>query len=145
MKVEGFFRNIKNANEAVKKLNSEGFKNAYVDLNDDNINERNLQTNLPGSTNSPSLSNLVLRSGGVSEEDVSPIAAASPMVSGMGGFEEITDINCKVVVETDSNEEKRVRDIISSMGGHFKNPSLDLGSMVEVKDELHDALDDVMS
>lgn len=127
MKIEGYFSGIKRANEVAKELRRSGFGTAYVDLNDHYMQDRNVQTNLPGSVTAPSLANLVLKSGAYGiEGSKSPLAAASPMVSGMGGFEEIADVNCKVVVEVNSDTEKTAKSIIENMGGELQNPNVEL-------------------
>jgi hypothetical protein len=131
MKIEGYFANIKTGNEAVSKLKEAGFKKAVVDINDHYIDDRNVETNLAGTEMSTSLSGLVLESdsGGIGKGK-SPLNAASPMVSGMAGFEEIADVNCKVIVEADDSNSDQVKKIIRDMGGdlegpNFKKPRLD--------------------
>lgn len=131
MKVEGYFANIKTANEAVAKLKEAGFDKAVVDINDHYIDDRNVETNLAGTEMSTSLSGLVLESdaNGIGKGK-SPLNAASPMVSGMGGFEEIADVNCKVIVNTDERASGQAKQILREMGGdlegpNFKKPRLD--------------------
>lgn len=53
----------------------------------------------------------------------SPLAAASPMASGMGTFEEIASIDCKVVVEGNNKNIENAKHIISSMGGTTEDPN----------------------
>lgn len=126
MKITTYFSNLKSANEAVEKLKSEGIKNAYVDANDHYTNIMNAQTNLPGASFGENLSNLVLNSGDNNiDQDVSPLTAANPMVSGMGNTEEITDINCSVHVEADDDNLNTVKNIIKDMGGLFEDPGTD--------------------
>lgn len=127
MKIEGFFSGIKRANEVARELRRAGFGTAYVDINDHYIFNRNVQTNNAGTTSSPSLASLVLNSGNYEKyEGMSFMAAASPMVSGMGGFEEIADVNCKVVVEVNEETEKTAKGIIENMGGTIENPNLEV-------------------
>lgn len=85
---------------------------------------RIVQTNLPGTETSVSLSGLVLESDthGVSR-DKAPLSAASPMVSGMGNFEEVADFNCKLTVDTSNMEHEKAKQIISDSGGEFDNPN----------------------
>jgi hypothetical protein len=131
MKVEGFFRDFKSANEVVSKLKHEGYSKSFVDINE-HYNAINVQTNNVGTATAPSLSGLVLKSGeSAAGLGLSPLTAASPMVSGMGGFEEIADINCKVVVETDDINADRVKEIINSMGGDLNNPNINLPKRLE--------------
>lgn len=125
MKIEAFYEGIKNANEAVNKLKSEGI-NAYTDLND-HLQFNTARNKEVAFLTTPSNADLVLNSGNPSGvSDKSPLLAASPMVSGMGGFEEIADVKYKVIVETDSSNKKKAEDIIKSSGGSLDNPNLDI-------------------
>lgn len=126
IKIEGYFGKLKAANETVKKLKDLGFKHAYVDNNDHYNEDRNIHTNLPGTETSVSLSGLVLESGahGI-VRDKAPLNAASPMVSGFGKFEEVTDINCKVVVQIEEGDVSRIKQIIKDMGGDLDNPNVE--------------------
>lgn len=56
----------------------------------------------------------------------SPLAAASPMVSGMGRFQEVADINCKVVVEVNDRDKENAKSIIKSLGGTTDDPNAKL-------------------
>ena len=122
MKIEGYFSSIKTANEVVEKLRSGGFKGAFVDINE-HMNNAYSQSGLVGSEDISSLSEAVLGSGNRGERINSPLAAASPMASGMGGFEEIANINCKVVVEGNDANIGNAKNIISSMGGTTDDPN----------------------
>lgn len=128
MKIEGYFSGIKNANEAVEKLKSAGFNNSIRDINDHYVEFNNgIQARLPGTEDAPNLSSLVLNSGEhIEDPSKRPLDAASPMVSGMGGFEEIMDVNYKVVVNIDSEDVEKAKQIIKSMGGDLRDPNLDL-------------------
>ena len=131
MKIEGFFSRIKNANEAVEKLRKAGF-NSYADINEHYMVNNNVETNFPGNENTPSLSDLVLRSGDPSEAtDKAPLIAASPMVSGMGNFEEVMDVNYKVVVNAVNSKEAEAREILKSMGGDLESPNLNIPDRIK--------------
>ncbi len=104
MKLTGYFSNIKNAKEAVGKLKNKDFK-AYYDINDHINSVKDA---------SPSL----IYNSAAYEPGKGVLEAASHMNSGMGKMEEIADINCKVIVETDDNVEK-AKEIIKKMGGEF--------------------------
>ncbi|WP_055665124.1 hypothetical protein [Desnuesiella massiliensis] len=121
MKIEGFFDSIKTANEVVAKLKNEGFSGAFVDINEHRNNAYS-QSGLVGSKEISSLSSAVLVNG-IGEGTNSPLAAASPMASGMGGFEEIANINCKVVVEGSDKNIENAKNIINSMGGTTEDPN----------------------
>lgn len=123
MKTEAYFSSIKRANETVEKLKSEGFKGTFSDINE-HVNSAYSQDKLVGSQDVPSLSSAVLgRNNNGGERVNSPMAAASPMVSGMGSFEEVANINCKVVVETNDGNVEKAKEIIKSMGGTTEDPN----------------------
>ncbi|WP_236911647.1 hypothetical protein [Clostridium sp. Cult1] len=125
MKIKGFFGDLKTANETVNKLKESGFENIYVDANDHYIGNRDVKTDLPGTAGGESLADLVLNSGADNvDKGNSPLAAASPMVSGMAGFEEITDFNYCVFVEAKDNNSNRAEDIIKDMGGTLEDPNV---------------------
>ena len=127
MKIEGYFSGIKNANTAVEKLKTAGYLKSVSDLNEHYSMRNNTFPSLGGNNNAPSLSNIVLNSGN-SLEDINngPLLAASPMVSGMGSFEEVADINYKVTVEAEDKEVDTIKEIISNMGGILDNPNFEL-------------------
>ncbi|AKA72411.1 hypothetical protein [Clostridium scatologenes] len=132
MKIEAFFSGIKNANSAVEKLKSEGFNKSVVDLNDHYV-EYNDRNDPPKAINeAETLSSLVINSGGLSDDPSKrPLVAASPMVSGMGGFEEITDVNYRVIINLDEKDADKAKDIIKNAGGDLTNPNLDLPHRLE--------------
>jgi hypothetical protein len=128
MKIECFFSGIKNANEAVQKLKNSGFNNAVVDLNDHYNISTNREQRATDSRHNPSLSSLIFTSGAGIDTDgeSSPLAAASPMVSGMGSFEEITDINYKVILNVEEANIENAKQILKDCGGDLNSPNLDL-------------------
>lgn len=140
MKIEGFFGNIKKANDTIKQLNETGFKKAYLDLNDYYDVNRNNQINQAGTENSASLADLVLGSGStiVSDRSKAPLAAASPMVSGMGKMSEVADVDCKVVVEVEDNNIDNAKKIIRDMGGSLDNPNVDEPNITGDEDKVFD-------
>ncbi|MDP4089896.1 MAG: hypothetical protein Q8930_11580 [Bacillota bacterium] len=125
MKVEAYFRSLKAANDAVGKLKSSGYKDSAADLNDHYIFHNNPGQNRPGlDISSNSQASLVMKSGSpLDDQRYGPLAAASPMVSGMGGFEEVADVNYRVTAEVDEKDEKRVRQMLNDMGGDLRNPN----------------------
>lgn len=131
MKNEAFFRGIKNANEAVQKLKEQGI-DAYTDINDHFQMDRRTKGSNGELLSSPTNSDLVLNTGAPrGERDKSPLLAASPMVSGMGGFEEIADVNYKVIVKTDAHNKKEAEKIIKSLGGSMRSPNFNTAKHVE--------------
>ena len=144
MIIEAYFDEMKTAHEAVKKLKESGFDKAYVDLNDHYIDDRNVKTNLPGTDTSASLSGLVLESDsdGIGR-DKAPLNAASPMVSGYGRFEEIADVACKVIIETDEKLKEKVKSIISGLGGTLENPNIEKPKFAYDREfQIHKAIQD---
>ncbi|MCX7710691.1 MAG: hypothetical protein N2484_12695 [Clostridia bacterium] len=125
MKIEAFFSEMKTANEAVKKLKEAGFENAYVDMNDHYIDDRNVETNLAGTEMSTSLTGLVLQSDshGIGKGK-SPLNGASPMVSGFGRFEEVADIACKVIVDVKESDSSKVKSLMQELGGSLESPNV---------------------
>ena len=123
MRIESFFSGIKAANEAVETLKTVGI-NAVVDINDHYTGNNNSGTNMPGtaiSTNS--LASYVLSSDeSITDPSLGPLVAASPMVSGMGGFEEIADVNYKVIVNSVDRDSEKAKQIIKKMGGDLNDP-----------------------
>jgi hypothetical protein len=125
MRIEGYFSKIRTASETVQKLKESGFKEAFVDLNDHYNENRNVKTNLPGTETSVSLSGLVLGSNAYGiERDKAPLNAASPMVSGMGNFEEIADVNCRVIVESGEGDINLIKKILQEHGGDLESPNI---------------------
>lgn len=53
------------------------------------------------------------------------------MVSGMGGFEEIADINYKVIVNTDSKNVEKAKQVITKMGGDLNDPNIKIPKGLE--------------
>lgn len=127
MKIQGYFSTIKNADMAVNKLKNLGFSNTYRDINDHVGLNNSTESSIPGTENAPSLAGVVLNSGEpINYQDKATLAAASPMVSGMGGFEEIADINYKVVVDASSDDAENIKRIIEEAGGDIEDPNLNL-------------------
>lgn len=125
MTVKGYFGEISAANAAVRELENLGFNGAFVDINDHYIGNRNIKINNPGTSTAPSLSQLVLNSGSTNlNEGNSPLAAASPMVSGMGSFDEVAKINYVVSVDINDGDTQKARDILKSNGGYLGDPNV---------------------
>jgi len=133
MKIESYFSGIKAANEAVEALKKVGINNAVADINDHYTGSNNLGTNLPGTdSRANSLASYVLTNDDtLGDPMLGSLAAASPMVSGMGGFEEIVDINYKVIVNTDSKNEEKAKQVITKMGGDLNNPNFKMPKGLE--------------
>jgi hypothetical protein len=131
MKFESFFSGIKAANDAVEKLKAQGF-DAYVDLNDHYQINTDVNTKDFSFLSTTSNADLVLNSGTPSgSSGRSPLLAASPMVSGMGSFEEIADINYKVLVDVPQNKKSNAESIITSLGGTMQSPNVEIEKHVK--------------
>ena len=132
MELIGYFRSLKEANKAVKILKNSGFHNASSDMNDHYIEENDVHINLAGTETAPSLSGLVMQSGD-SDLDMSKraLAAADPAVSGMSDFDEITDINNRVIVKTNSDNLNDAKKIISDAGGTLEDPDVKIPKGLE--------------
>jgi hypothetical protein len=141
MKIEGYFSGIKAANEAVEALKKVGIKDAVSDIND-HYTTNNPGQNTPGTASSTnSLSSLILSNDNpLSNPSLGPIAAASPMVSGYGRFEEIADVNYKVIVNTDDKDAERAKQIMAKMGGELDDPNFKIPKGLE-----NIGLDDLIS
>lgn len=113
-----------------------------ADINDHYIGNDNSGTNNPGTDSSTnSLASLVLRSDEpLSDPRLGPLAAANPMVSGMGGFEEIADVNYKVIVETENKDAENAKQIIKKIGGDLNDPNFKMPKGLE-----NISLDDLIS
>lgn len=125
MKVIGYFGQIKDANRAKDKLKGSGFNNVVVDLNDHYIGNKNVERDVIGTEGALILSDLVLDSGSASPDiGHGTLRAASPVVSGYGRIEEITDINYTVTLECDEGDVETAKNIMSEMGGYLDNPNV---------------------
>lgn len=137
MFIKGYFPTIKNANNAIKELKDKGHTDAVLDINDHQIDKMSIQTNNPGTENGGSYSALTLGSGEEVIDDVSktPLMAASPMASGMSGFEEISGFRCSIEMDISDNEYEAVKEIIRKNDGTLKDPNLNLSSKVRTTND----------
>jgi hypothetical protein len=125
MKLEGYFSGIKAANDAVETLKRAGITDAAADINEHYTGNNNPGINLPTTASSTnSLANYVLTSDiPLGDPMLGPMAAVSPMVSGYGKFEEIADVNYKVIVNADDSNAEKAKQIIVKMGGDLNDPN----------------------
>jgi hypothetical protein len=124
LRIEAYFRNTKEALDAASNLKRSGYNHNYIDMNEHYVYNIDPGTNLAGTETGQSLSNLTLGSGDVviGDRTKAPLMAASPMASGMGGFEETASIRCKLIVDTGNNSEETAKSIILNSGGSIDNP-----------------------
>ncbi|ATW24317.1 hypothetical protein [Candidatus Formimonas warabiya] len=131
-KVTAYFNTFKAAQDTMDDLKNAGFSGAYLDLNDQ-ITDMDTQINQPGTASSNnSLASLVLKSGSPAVSfNRAPLMAANPMVSGMGDFEEIFSVRCRLIVETDRENTAQVKEIIKNREGSFEDPHVGLPKGLE--------------
>lgn len=135
MHIEGFFPTMKEANDAISKLKSLGYTHAVLDMNDHYIENRNTDINRAGNAEAPSLTGLVFQSGPAAiDENLGPLLAASPMASGFGRFDEVANINCKVIVKADNESEAEVQAVIKEFGGITESPNI--ARPIDIDDEV---------
>ena len=136
MKIEGYFTKIESAKNAVEKLKELGIDNSYVDINEHYTEGRNTQARLAGTMSGVSLSALVVPSAAPKiDRDMGPLTASSPMVSGYGDFEEVADVNCKIIVEVSEPDCNKAKEIIKNMGGELESPNFKKPQLAN-KDEI---------
>ncbi len=125
MHLEGYFGSMKTARDTAEELKQKGYK-AFIDSNDEKNADRDFQTNSAGTETAISLSNLVLNGTNANEDtmDKSPLLAASPMVSGVGTFDEIANVKHKLTVEAEENSKSKIVQIIHKAGGTLYNPNV---------------------
>lgn len=136
MKIEGYFISLERSNVCLSKLQSAGFTNSRIEIDDNN---RNIKRNLADSDSAYSLRNLVIDPSDMSK---SPLTSISPIVNVTAGFSEFYDNNYKVVIETDKSLESRAKEIIKSLGGSFRNEGISLGRVNEDVGELNKTFKD---
>lgn len=121
-KVTARFEKMVDASNAVKMLKRIGVTNTWLDAMDDFSGEFAAEFNVPGMDNAPSLSGLVLNSGGyAARADKGPLLAADPMVSGMEPREETARNHSTRLVANVPNEQiDAVKRVISDMDGDME-------------------------
>ncbi|CAB1245041.1 hypothetical protein [Clostridium sp. HV4-5-A1G] len=118
MRIEIYYNGIKNANDAVKKLKNAGFQNAIVDLNDNYIDLYNANSDLEPDIN---FSN-VINSDRFSRNSSQKVrTSGSPLLGGYGNSREIENTNYKVVINSDSFDSQKLKEILRETGGQIKN------------------------
>ncbi|ADK15145.1 MULTISPECIES: hypothetical protein [Clostridium] len=116
MRIEIYYKGIKNANEAVKELKNEGFSNTAVDLNDNYID--------PLSANSDfgiNFSNVINSSGVSYTSSGRTLPSTSPMISGFGSFRDLENTSYKVIVNSNSLDNEKLKETIKKTGGKIKS------------------------
>ncbi|HEY5562309.1 MAG TPA: hypothetical protein VIK72_11250 [Clostridiaceae bacterium] len=128
MKIEGYFKGVKDADRAVEKLKEAGYRKVYSYLNDHYSDEPNYWDNNPYN-NGFSVTNVVMNpnsytSGG--GPGFGPIGFPGPIlgaVTAVTGGKGINNVNYKVVVETEAMEEEKVKQIMYELGAELRDPN----------------------
>jgi serine kinase of HPr protein (carbohydrate metabolism regulator) len=119
-KLHAHFDNMLNARKALSELKEAGMSNACIDLAGVFDYEYSAEINVAGSQEAPSLSALVLTSGGnLTEIAKAPLIAAANAVSGMACVEDCRDISARLSVKLDDREYEKVSELIEKNGGRI--------------------------
>lgn len=119
-KLHAHFDSMYNARKTLTVLKEMGFENAYVDLAGTFDYEYSAEVNIAGTAGAPSLSALVLTSGGrLSDIDKAPLAAAATAVSGMACVEDCRDVSARLTVKFDGEDSETVSKAITANGGRI--------------------------
>ncbi|MEY8000037.1 hypothetical protein AB8U03_07465 [Clostridium sp. Mt-5] len=118
MRIEIYYNGIKNANNAMEKLKNAGFNNTAVDLNDNYIDLYNSNSGLGSGIN---FSNIINSEGSIRNSSQKVLDSGSPMLGGFGNLREIEDTNYKVIINSDSFDSQKLKEIIRETGGQIKN------------------------
>jgi hypothetical protein len=113
------FEKMADAANAVKALKDLGGVNSWLDAADGYSTEFASEYSIPGADSAPSLSGLVLRSGGYAPRMTKgPLLAADPMVSGMGDRDDAArNHSTRLVVSAPEDKLEAVRKILAELGG----------------------------
>ena len=120
-KLSAKFDKMADASGAVKALRQLGITKAWLDASDGYSSEFAAEPTVPGTDNAPSLSGLVLRSGGYAARvDKGPLLAADPMVSGMESREDrAKNHSTRLISLIPDDQLDAAKKIIRDMGGEF--------------------------
>ncbi|MDF2522672.1 MAG: hypothetical protein K0R31_313 [Clostridiales bacterium] len=117
-KIEVCFKKMLDARKAVLALKEMGYKDAHLDALDNVFSEYSEEINVAGTDTGPSLSALVLNSGGrLDDVGRASLIAASPMVSGMGSFEQISEnLKVRLIVKVEDDKMDEIRNTLKEYG-----------------------------
>ncbi|WP_294182081.1 hypothetical protein [uncultured Clostridium sp.] len=118
MRVEIYYNGLKNANNAVEKLKNAGFPNAMVDLNDNYIDLYNTNSNLESDMN---FSNVINSRKFTNDSSQKMSISGSPMSGGFENLREIENTNYKVVIDSDSFNLQKLKEVIGETGGQIRD------------------------
>ena len=116
-KMHAHFDNLFNASKTLTALKEMGVGNAYVDLAGTFDYEYSTELNAAGTSDAPSLSALVLTSGGrLVDMEKAPHNTA---VSGMACVEGCRDVSARLSVKFEEEDSERVSKVIRDNGGRI--------------------------
>jgi hypothetical protein len=117
------FEKMADASGALKMLKQMGVSYSSLDAMDDFSSEFAAEFNAAGTDNGPSLSGLVMRSGGYAERiDKSPLLAADPLVSGMETRDDCArNHSTRLIANVPEELLEASKKIISDMGGDLES------------------------
>jgi len=128
MKIEGYFKGFKNADKAVERLKKAGYRKVYSEINKHYSDEKDYwDTN--GFDNSYSVTNVVMNPSSYSSgggPGFSPIGFSGPFIGGVNfvsGGKGANDVSYKVVVEAQSAEEEKVKQMMFELGAELRDPN----------------------
>lgn len=118
--IRAYFEKMINAKKTVETLKSKGYKNAYLDINENTSEEYSKEITPPGMWNSSSLARIVLKTPRhiFGNMEKTPLMAADPAVSGYSPNNQILNTHLIVNVESENTEE--VKKFIEEMGGKIQ-------------------------
>lgn len=120
LKLNAHFDNMYNARKALAALREIGCENAYVDLAGALDYEYSAEINIAGAGSAPSLSALVLTSGGrIADVEKAPLVAAATAVSGMSCVEDCRDVSAMLYARIDQKDSEKVSEAIRENGGRI--------------------------
>lgn len=124
MEIKGYFNDLKTATETVKRLKENGFEDAYIDTGSGDRKGGDPISDLVNVYGGDGLSNIAFNSGleGIGSIG-SPLNGENPMITNAGTTEDITDVNCCVVVNMEGGNQELAESIIINMGGSLEDPS----------------------
>lgn len=119
-KLYAHFDSMYNARKTLAELKGAGCPNAWVDLAGAFDYEYSAEMNIAGTSGAPSLSALVLTSGGrPADIEKAPLLAAATAVSGMACVEDCRDISAGLCVKFDDGTYEKVSKLIENNGGRI--------------------------
>lgn len=122
MKIKGQFPDLQSAREAVRKLQSEGINNVYVDVSNRNTLNESANVDLPGSSFVENLTNLVSNADENSAHpQITSMSNTNPAARNAENISSSQSRSYSVVIEADDNNLNNIQSIIENSGGVLEN------------------------